>query len=148
MFGTTWRRDFRKLGKSNVFSTLHQAIREEHWFVECHELKCVSCPDHILGCWKTATPAMTSIIHLDWVWPVKSRRSGRVHSIPEWILLVEIEISNGLWSVNVGIMLHQLHIIPVHLLASKRYYELFTLQANLLKRLKEQCNQITFDLFF
>lgn len=79
MFGTTWRRDFRKLGKSNFFSPLHQAIRE-HWFVECHELKCVSCPDHILGCWKTATLAMTSITHLDWDWLVKSRRSGRVHS--------------------------------------------------------------------
>ena len=65
----------------------HQTIREEHWFVEHHELKCSSCPDHILGCWKIATAAMTSITRLDWVLPLKNKRSGRVWGTPEKILL-------------------------------------------------------------
>ena len=69
------------------FLTTHQNIREEHWFVHYHDLKYGSCPDHILGCWKIATAAMTFITHLDWVLPLKNKRSGRVWGTPEKILL-------------------------------------------------------------
>lgn len=35
--------------------------------VENHDLKYGSCPDHILGHWRTVIPVMTYITHLDWV---------------------------------------------------------------------------------
>ena len=122
MFGTTWRRGFGKLGESDLYSALHQDIREEHWFVVCCKLKCGSCPDHILGCWKTATPVTTSITCLDWVWPVKSRRSGRVCNDP-WVTFArrnKRHMAGDQWIV--GIMLHQLYIIPAHLLASEKIF--------------------------
>lgn len=76
MFGTTWRRGFRKSGKS--FSQHSSGYKGGTGFVGCHELRYASCPDHTLACWKTATPAMISTTRLDWAWPVKSKRSGRV----------------------------------------------------------------------
>lgn len=76
MFGTTWRRGFRKSGKS--FFQHSSGYKGGTGFFGCHELRYASCPDHTLGCWKTAIPAMISTTHLDWAWPVKSKRSGRV----------------------------------------------------------------------